>query len=94
MPQAALAQNWFAAIALLVWPLVALFLYSTRPVRRRRFGPFWEAIYYCLRRLCKIGGRVPQLDKTSIPALAAYQGRRWLREGKSPSDEASVFQSF
>ena len=32
MTGAAVAQNWFATLALLAWPLVALWLYQTRPV--------------------------------------------------------------
>ena len=32
--QGAVAQNWFATLALLAWPVVALWLYQTRPVNQ------------------------------------------------------------
>jgi O-antigen ligase len=75
MTQAALEQNWFATLALLAWPIVALWLYYTRPV-----GPatLWTVLggYLVLPvdAGIKLAEGIPKLDKTSIPVLAAFAG--------------------
>ena len=83
--QAAVAQNWFATLALLAWPVVALWLYQTRPVNQ---ATLWTILGgYLLLPVgasIKLAEGIPQLDKISIPALAALAGcfffaRRALR---------------
>jgi len=75
MPQAAVAQNWIATLALLVWPFIALWLYQTRPVNQ---ATLWTILGgYLLLPVgasIKLAEGIPQLDKTSIPALAALIG--------------------
>ena len=75
MEQAAVAQNWFATVALLLWPLVAFWLYSTRPVTQ---ATLWTILGgYLLLPVgasIKLAEGIPQLDKISIPALAALAG--------------------
>jgi hypothetical protein len=75
MTQAALGQNWFATLALLAWPVVAFWLYSTRPVNQ---ATLWTILGgYLLLPVgasIKLAEGIPQLDKISIPALAALAG--------------------
>src|SRR5262245_12241516 len=66
--------NWFASVALLCWPLVALWLYSSRPVGR---AIIWTILggYLLLPAgaSIKIEG-IPPFDKVSIPTVAAFIG--------------------
>ena len=75
MTQAALAQNWFATLALLAWPFIALWLYRTRPVSQ---ATLWTILGgYLLLPVgasVKLAEGIPQLDKISVPALAALVG--------------------
>ena len=75
MTQAAVAQNWFATLALLAWPFVALCLYNTRPVNQ---ATLWTILGgYLLLPVgasVKLAEGIPQLDKISIPSLAALAG--------------------
>ncbi len=75
MTGAAVAQNWFATLSLLAWPLVALWLYQTRPVRQ---ATLWTILGgYLLLPVgasIKLAEGIPQLDKVSIPALSALAG--------------------
>ena len=81
-----MTPNLFATAALLMWPLVALALYSTRPIGQ---ATLWTILGAYL--LLPVGTSikfemVPQLDKSSIPNLAALLGcvlvaRRSLRLG-------------
>ena len=75
MTQAALAQNWFATLALLAWPFIALWLYRTRPVSQ---ATLWTILGgYLLLPVgasIKLAEGIPQLDKISVPALAALVG--------------------
>ena len=73
--QGAVAQNWFATLALLSWPVAALWLYQTRPVSQ---ATLWTILGgYLLLPVgasVKLAEGIPQLDKISIPALAALAG--------------------
>ena len=73
--QGAVAQNWFATLALFAWPVVALWLYQTRPVNQ---ATLWTILGgYLLLPVgasIKIAEGIPQLDKISIPVLAALAG--------------------
>src|SRR5262245_60825894 len=66
--------NWFASVALLCWPLVALWLYNSRPVGR---AFIWTILGgYLLLPVgasIKIEG-IPAFDKVLIPNLAALAG--------------------
>jgi hypothetical protein len=66
--------NWFAFVALLSWPLVALCLYYARPVNQ---ATLWTILGAQL--LLPVGAEIkfegiPQFDKISIPNLAALVG--------------------
>src|SRR6266567_4373148 len=70
-----MSANWFATFALLCWPLVALWLYSTQPTSR---ATLWTILGAQLLLPVGIGIKlspgIPELDKTSIPNLAAAIG--------------------
>lgn len=72
MPE--ITPNWFAYGALLTWPLVVVYLYSTRPVGE---ATIWTVLagYLLLPvgTVIKFEG-IPPLDKNSIPNLAALIG--------------------
>jgi hypothetical protein len=75
MTQAAVAQNWFATLALLAWPFVALWLYQTRPVNQATLWTILGAyLLLPVGASIKLAEGIPQLDKTSIPNLAAFVG--------------------
>jgi hypothetical protein len=66
-----MTPNWFATFALLSWPLVAIYLYRTRPVNQ---ATLWTILGGWL--LLPVGAlikfeMIPQFDKASIPNLAA-----------------------
>ena len=75
MTQTAVAQNWFATLTLLAWPVLALWLYQTRPVNQ---ATLWTILGgYLLLPVgasIKLAEGIPQLDKISIPSLAALAG--------------------
>ena len=85
MTQAAVAQNWFATLALLAWPFITLWLYQTRPVNQATLWTILGAyLLLPVGASIKLAEGIPQLDKISIPALAALAGcflsaRRRLR---------------
>jgi hypothetical protein len=67
----AINPNWVAYLALLIWPVVALFLYSKLPVGR---ATLWTILGAYL--LLPVGAEikfagVPAFDKQSIPNLSA-----------------------
>src|SRR5262245_32445400 len=76
--------NWFAFVALLAWPAVALWLFQARPVNK---ALAWTILGAYL--LLPVGASIkfegiPAFDKSSIPNLAALVGciliaRRALR---------------
>jgi hypothetical protein len=83
--------NWFATIALMSWPLVATWLFRTRPVNQ---AILWTILGGMLllpvKAIIKLAPGIPQLDKISIPNLAALAGcilvagrplRLWSRIG-------------
>jgi hypothetical protein len=73
--QAAVAQNWIATVALVVWPIVSLWLYRTRPLDQ---ATLWTILggYLLLPvgAAIKLAPGIPPLDKISIPATAALAG--------------------
>lgn len=73
--QGAVAQNWFATFALLAWPVLTLWLYSTRPVNQATLWTILGAqLLLPVGASIKLAEGFPQLDKISIPALAAVTG--------------------
>jgi len=69
-----MTPNWFSTFALIFWPVVALYLYQTRPVNQ---ATLWTILGGFL--LLPVGSAikfemVPQFDKVSIPNLAALIG--------------------
>jgi hypothetical protein len=80
-----MTQNWFATFALLSWPLLAAWLYHTRPVGE---ATLWTILggqlLLPVGAFIKFAPGIPQFDKISIPNLAAFIGcvlvvRRRLR---------------
>jgi len=66
--------NFFAYIALLIWPVVALYLYSRMPLGQ---ATLWTILGACL--LLPVNAQikfemVPALDKNSVAGLAALMG--------------------
>src|SRR3979411_1626701 len=66
--------NWFAYIALVSWPFVAIWLFTTRPLAQailwtilgaQPILPVGTAIKFAM---------IPQFDKTSIPAICVLIG--------------------
>jgi hypothetical protein len=78
-----MTPNWFSTFALVLWPMVAFFLYQTRPVNQ---ATVWTILGGWL--LLPVGAAikfemVPPFDKGSIPNLAAFVGCM-LVLGRSP----------
>lgn len=81
--------NWIAALALLTWPLVVIWLFRTRPVGKALLLSILGAYMLLpVGTALKIQG-IPAFDKISIPNLAALVGcmivarrfRLWNRLG-------------
>lgn len=69
------AQNWFATLALLAWPVATLWFYATRPVSQATLWTILGAyLLLPVGASIKLAQGIPQLDKASIPALAALVG--------------------
>lgn len=67
-----MAQNWVATFALLLWPLVVFWLYTTRPSGKATIWAFLGAFLLLpVGASIKIVEGIPQFDKVSISALAA-----------------------
>ncbi len=76
--------NWFAYIAIGIWPIVAVWLFRTKPMQEatlwtilggHMFLPVGTAIDFSM---------IPPLDKASIPALAAFIGCRFIAGKRIP----------
>src|SRR5262245_1868155 len=66
--------NWFAVFALVLWPAVAMYLYSTRPIAQ---ATLWTIVGAHL--LLPVGpvikfAMIPALDKYLISSVAALIG--------------------
>ena len=66
--------NWFAYAALLLWPIVTLYFYSSRPVGQATIWAILGAYLLLPVRTEIKFDMVPVLDKNSIPNLAALLG--------------------
>jgi len=68
-------QNWLATLALLSWPVAALWLYSTRPFNRATAWTILGGLLLLpVGAVIKLAPGIPQLDKVSVPNLAALLG--------------------
>jgi hypothetical protein len=68
-------QNWLATLALLSWPVVAIWLYITRPLNRAMVWTILGGLLLLpVGAAIKLAPGIPQLDKTSVPNLAAFLG--------------------
>ncbi len=70
-----MTPNWIATIALLLWPLVALWLYRTRPVGLATLWTILGAqLLLPVGTFIKLAPGIPQFDKVSLPNLTAFVG--------------------
>lgn len=70
----AAAGNWLAYLAILVWPLVAVALYSTRPFAEASAWAVLGAILLLPSRVSIKFAMIPAIDKTSIATLSLLIG--------------------
>ena len=67
--------NWFATVALVLWPLVALGLYFTRPLYQATIWTILGAQYLLpVGAVIKFAPVIPVFDKSSIPNLCILAG--------------------
>lgn len=74
--------NWFATFALLAWPLVATWLYRTRPIGE---ATVWTILggYMLLPAALEIKfPMIPPIDKTTIPSVSALVACLLMPRGK------------
>ena len=69
-----MTPNWFAFFALIVWPLVAIALYATRPVVQATLWTLLGAQLFLPVGTSFKFEMIPQFDKASIPSLCALLG--------------------
>ena len=70
-----MTQNWFAIVVLLLWPVVAFWWYRTRPVGQATLRTIlWAYLLLPVDAFIKLAPGIPQLDKISLPNLAALMG--------------------
>src|SRR3954453_23123014 len=72
--QASEAANWFAYIALVAWPLMAVLLYRNRPSSEATAWTILGAFLLLPSLLAIKIPMIPLIDKASIPALSAAVG--------------------
>jgi hypothetical protein len=69
-----MTQNWFATFALLAWPLLSIWLYSTLPMRNATIWTVLGAQFLLpVGAVIKIP-TIPQFDKSSIPCICIAIG--------------------
>lgn len=66
--------NWFSYIALLAWPLVALFLYSRRPFAEATAWTVLGALLFLPSRVAIKLEMIPAIDKNSIASFSVLTG--------------------
>ena len=66
--------NWFAAFAILAWPLVAIALYRTRPVAEATLWTILGAFLLLPAGVSLKIAMIPALDKNSVPGVCALIG--------------------
>lgn len=70
------AANWFASIALLAWPLVAILLYRSRPFSEATIWTILGALLLLPSQVSIKLPMIPAIDKNSVASLSAFAG--WL----------------
>jgi hypothetical protein len=76
--------NWFAYVVLGIWPIVAIWLYRTKPVA---MATLWTLLGGHLLLPVGVGidlPMIPPLGKESIPTLAAFIGCRFIAKKRVP----------
>jgi hypothetical protein len=68
------AANWFAYIALLAWPLVAVFLYRSRPFSEATVWTILGALLLLPSQVSIKLQMIPGIDKDSVACLSALVG--------------------
>ena len=66
--------NFVTLLALLSWPIVAVFLYKTRPVEQATLWTILGAYMFLPVGATIKFTMIPQFDKNSIPNIAAFLG--------------------
>lgn len=67
--------SWTTTLALLLWPMVAVWAYHTRPVGQATLWTIlWAQLLLPEGAFIKLAPGIPQLDKVSLPSLAALFG--------------------
>jgi hypothetical protein len=85
-----MTQNWLAILALLSWSVVALWLYYTRPFNRATAWTILGGLLLLpVGTVIKLAPGIPQLDKASIPNLAALLGCVFVARHRLRADRAS-----
>lgn len=74
MQESAMTGNWFAAFAILAWPLIAVVLYRTRPVANATLWTLLGAYLLLPTGVSIKFPMVPALDKDSVPNLCVFIG--------------------
>src|ERR1019366_5487030 len=70
-----MTQNWFATVALLLWPVVAIWLYHSRSISEATLWTILGAeLLLPVGAFIKLAPGIPQLDKISLPNLTAFVG--------------------
>jgi hypothetical protein len=69
-----MTPNWFSFVALLIWPLVALYLYATRPPTQATVATILGGLLLLPSGAAIKIEMLPALDKNSIPNLCAFTG--------------------
>jgi hypothetical protein len=79
--------NWFAALAILAWPIVAIALYRTKPVTEATLWTILGALLLLPSGVFIKLPMIPAIDKNSVPNLCVLVGCFMLvpRRGRSGS---------
>lgn len=71
--------NWFATVALLIWPLVAIWLYRTRPIAEAMVWTILGGYLLLPAGFAIKFPMIPPIDKTTIPSASALIGCLLMR---------------
>lgn len=74
MQESGMTGNWFAAFAILAWPLIAVVLYRTKPVANATLWTLLAAFLLLPTGVSIKIPMVPALDKESVPNLCVFVG--------------------
>jgi hypothetical protein len=77
-----MTANWVAIFAILVWPIVVVFLYRTRPPIEATVWTILGALLLLPNGFSIKFPMVPAIDKNSVPNICAYVGCKLLLPGR------------